>query len=88
MKIYKFGGTSLGSPKRMHNVVEIIASDALSKVVVLSAIKGTTDLLYKVAAHHKNNISVLVKSADRKQALNALHNRLFFGGNRYEMSKN
>ena len=29
----------------------------------------------------KNNISVLVKSADRKQALNALHNRLFLGGN-------
>ena len=53
MKIYKFGGTSLGSPKRMHNVVEIIASDALSKVVVLFPIKGTTDLLYKVAAHHK-----------------------------------
>lgn len=53
MKIYKFGGTSLGSPERMHNVVEIIASDASPKVVVLSAISGTTDTLCKVAARHQ-----------------------------------
>ena len=52
MKIYKFGGTSLGSPERMHNVVEIIVSDVSPKVVVLSAISGTTDTLYKVAARH------------------------------------
>ena len=53
MKIYKFGGTSLGSPERMHNVVEIIVSDVSPKVVVLSAISGTTDTLYKVAARHQ-----------------------------------
>ena len=33
----------------------------------------------------KNNISVLVRSEDKKQALNALHDRLFFRGTHYKM---
>ena len=33
----------------------------------------------------KNNISVLVRSEDKKQALNALHDRLFIRGTHYKM---
>lgn len=49
MKIFKFGGTSLGSVERMKNVAKLI-SDKQPKVVVLSATAGTTDHLEKIAA--------------------------------------
>ena len=34
MKVMKFGGTSVGSPQRMKNVVELI-NDSEQKIVVL-----------------------------------------------------
>jgi aspartokinase/homoserine dehydrogenase 1 len=51
MKIYKFGGTSLGSAGRIKNVADIIA-DALHEgklIVVVSAIHRVTDLLLESA---------------------------------------
>lgn len=53
MKIYKFGGTSVGSVERMKNVATLI-SDNQRKIVVLSATSGTTDHLEKIAAHFFN----------------------------------
>ena len=44
MKVLKFGGTSVGSAERMQNVVRLIA-DGESKIVVLSAMSGTTNSL-------------------------------------------
>ncbi|MFW6104038.1 MAG: aspartate kinase, partial [Bacteroidota bacterium] len=44
MKILKFGGTSLGTPQRMQTVADII-NDGYPKIVVLSAMGGTTDSL-------------------------------------------
>ena len=44
MKILKFGGTSLGTPQRMQTVADII-NDGHPKIVVLSAMGGTTDSL-------------------------------------------
>ncbi len=61
MKIYKFGGTSLGNPERMHKVVKIITGDDAPKVVVLSAISGTTDTLYEITTHHKTGNSPLCR---------------------------
>ena len=51
MKIYKFGGTSLGSASRIKKVADIIA-DALHEdklIVVVSAIHRVTDLLLESA---------------------------------------
>ena len=48
MKIVKFGGTSVGSPERMANVAEIITSDQEEKIVVLSAVSGTTNKLVSI----------------------------------------
>src|SRR5215203_5163859 len=45
MKIMKFGGTSVGKPERMHQVSELITRDNESKIVVLSALSGTTNAL-------------------------------------------
>ena len=44
MKILKFGGTSLGTPQRMQKVADII-QDGDPKIIVLSAVCGTTDAL-------------------------------------------
>ena len=44
MKVLKFGGTSVGSAERMQNVVRLI-SDGETKIVVLSAMSGTTNSL-------------------------------------------
>ena len=49
MKILKFGGTSLGTPERMHAVTQLIAGEPDTKIVVLSAVSGTTNTLVQIA---------------------------------------
>lgn len=49
MKIMKFGGTSVGKPDRMHQVAQLITKDASEpRVVVLSALSGTTNALVAI----------------------------------------
>ncbi len=48
MKILKFGGTSVGSPQRMHALVSMVSDDD-PKIVVLSAMSGTTNALVEIS---------------------------------------
>ena len=48
MKIMKFGGTSVGSPERMHALIGLI-NDGEPKIVVLSAMSGTTNALVEIS---------------------------------------
>lgn len=48
MKIMKFGGTSVGKPERMHEVARLITRDDEPKIVVLSALSGTTNSLVAI----------------------------------------
>lgn len=48
MKVLKFGGTSVGSAERMHALVHLI-NDGAAKIVVLSAMSGTTNNLVEIA---------------------------------------
>jgi aspartate kinase len=48
MKVLKFGGTSVGKPERMHDVAQLIMKDKSRKVVVLSAVSGTTNSLIAI----------------------------------------
>jgi len=48
MQVLKFGGTSVGRPERMHQVAEIITRDDERKIVVLSALSGTTNALVSI----------------------------------------
>ncbi|HSJ68782.1 MAG TPA: aspartate kinase [Anditalea sp.] len=48
MKIMKFGGTSVGKPERMLQVKDLITRDNDRKIVVLSALSGTTNSLVKI----------------------------------------
>ncbi|MBX9781769.1 MAG: aspartate kinase [Chitinophagaceae bacterium] len=50
MKVMKFGGTSVGKPERMHDVASLITRDDESKIVVLSALSGTTNTLVAIGA--------------------------------------
>ncbi len=47
MIILKFGGTSVGSANRMHDLVKLITSND-KKIVVLSAMSGTTNALVEI----------------------------------------
>ena len=49
MKVLKFGGTSVGTPQRMKEVSKLITSDGKSKMVVLSAMSGTTNTLVEIS---------------------------------------
>jgi aspartate kinase len=48
MKVLKFGGTSVGKPERMHDVARLITKDGERKLVVLSAVSGTTNSLIEI----------------------------------------
>jgi len=50
MLVLKFGGTSVGKPERMHTVAELIKGDG-QRIVVLSAVSGTTNSLVEIAGH-------------------------------------
>lgn len=52
MKILKFGGTSVGSPQRMKEVSGLI-TDGAKKIVVLSAMSGTTNTLVEIADYFR-----------------------------------
>ena len=49
MKIMKFGGTSVGKPERMREVATLITKDEEAKIVVLSALSGTTNALVAIS---------------------------------------
>ena len=57
MKVMKFGGTSVGSAARMQGVVKLIA-DGETKVVVLSAMSGTTNALIEFTNYLRNGNSI------------------------------
>lgn len=71
MKVLKFGGTSVGSVKNMENVKDIIC-DGSKKIVVLSAMSGTTNDLVAIA---KDIHDALPNEAVDK--INKLHEQYF-----------
>lgn len=55
MKVLKFGGTSVGSAENMRAVMKLI-TDGEQKIVVLSAMSGTTNALVEISNYlHKKN---------------------------------
>ena len=56
----KFGGTSVGKPERMKQVSQLITKDKEDKIVVLSALSGTTNALVE--------IGLSIAAGEREQA--------------------
>jgi aspartate kinase len=48
MQVLKFGGTSVGSPERMEKVGKLVTGQPGRKIVVLSALSGTTNALVSI----------------------------------------
>ena len=69
MKVFKFGGTSVGSVETMRTVMNLIA-DGEQKLVVLSAMAGTTNKLVEISDYlsKKNKESALgiINSLEKK----------------------
>ena len=56
MKVLKFGGTSVGTPQRMQEVSKLVTADGETKLVVLSAMSGTTNTLVEISDYlYKKN---------------------------------
>lgn len=71
MKVLKFGGTSVGSATRMKEVASLIC-DGDQKIVVLSAMSGTTNTLVEIAdyLYKKNPVSAneVINKMEQKYA--------------------
>lgn len=69
MDVWKFGGTSVGSPENMRKVMKIIA-DGKQKLVVLSAMSGTTNALLDISAKlrvgHSGKASESISALEEK----------------------
>lgn len=64
----KFGGTSVGKPQRMQEVASLVIGDDEPKIVVLSALSGTTNALVEISESLANGD----RNAARQQ-IDALH---------------
>jgi len=71
MKVLKFGGTSVGSAARIKDVAKLIC-DGDPKIVVLSAMSGTTNSLVEISDYfYKNN------SSGALEKINALEQKYY-----------
>jgi aspartate kinase len=72
MKVLKFGGTSVGSPARMKNLLDIIDASE-RQIVVLSAVSGTTNNLVEIGQAYlsgdKNKAAALINTLKDKYEL-------------------
>ena len=72
MKVLKFGGTSVGSPERMKNLLNIIMADE-RQIIVLSAVSGTTNSLVEIGqaylSNDKNKAAILIATLKAKYEL-------------------
>ncbi len=55
MIVLKFGGTSVGKPERMKKIATLVTSTPGKKIVVLSALSGTTNALVSIGDHLLEN---------------------------------
>lgn len=74
MKILKFGGTSVGNAENMKKTSAIINSDREPKIIVLSAVSGTTNALLNYA--HLKTANDLAEADDLIQELKSQYGDL------------
>ena len=78
MKIYKFGGTSVGSPKGFRALIPLI-TDGEVKVVVLSAMAGTTNALLEISELFSagNNDEATVRTSHLREKYHLIIDELY-----------
>lgn len=68
MIVMKFGGSSVKDAEMIKKVARIVLNSKEKPVVVLSAIKGTTDLLIKII-NQKNKLELQTLIQNHKKVL-------------------
>lgn len=88
MKVLKFGGTSVGSVENMRAVMQLI-TDGNQKLVVLSAMSGTTNSLVEIANYlqKKNKDAAREVISQLAQKYNKVINDLFETSEKKEKGK-
>jgi aspartate kinase len=66
MQVWKFGGTSVGKPERMKSIRNLVTEDNTRKIVVLSALSGTTNGLLAIGE--------AIKQHNNEEAFEAISN--------------
>ncbi len=59
MHVWKFGGTSVGKPDRMQSIRHLVTADDTRKIVVLSALSGSTNALLAIGECLKANTEAI-----------------------------
>jgi aspartate kinase len=62
MQVWKFGGTSVGKPERMKSIRDLVTANDIRKIVVLSALSGTTNALLSFGEALAKNDKAAAKS--------------------------
>ena len=88
MKVLKFGGTSVGSVENMRAVMQLI-TDGNQKIVVLSAMSGTTNSLVEIANYlqKKNKDAARQVISQLEQKYNKVVNDLYLTPEKKEKGK-
>jgi len=69
MQVWKFGGTSVGKPERMKSIRQLITEDGQPKIVVLSALSGSTNTLLSISASlNAGNVAEAKEKANELRA--------------------
>lgn len=60
MQVWKFGGTSVGKPERMKSIHRLVVSDPGRKIIVLSALSGSTNALLSIGeSAYANDVAAI-----------------------------
>ena len=79
MNVLKFGGTSVGKPERMKKIANLLLDTPGKKIVVLSALSGTTNTLVKIGEYllAKNELGASQEIATLEKHYLTFINELF-----------
>ena len=79
MQVWKFGGTSVGKPERMRSIRQLITEDGKPKIVVLSALSGSTNALLSISESliTKNQPEAKTKAAELRAHYDAFLTELY-----------
>ncbi len=79
MQVWKFGGTSVGKPERMQSIRQLITEDGKPKIVVLSALSGSTNALLSMSESliAQNLAEAKAKAADLRAHYDAFLTELY-----------
>ncbi len=79
MQVWKFGGTSVGKPERMQSIRQLITADGKPKIVVLSALSGSTNALLSISESliAQNQADAKAKAAELRAHYDAFLTELY-----------